>query len=197
MPLGSFSMGEERGLPYWPATRPMRTVGMRAPQVRMRDICRRILNFCSIGFCEQSWKRSAQSPPCRKKRWPAATSDSWCLQLIDLRVVDEGWEASEGVEGGVTGCGVFVVGLLRDGLSAPGVDGPIRGGGGGGEKGSERRQGVGCERDGGVAVGGTHGGRHRRGRKERGRRRPEKTGWREATGAMNSDGRGFGMGGDR
>jgi hypothetical protein len=62
----------ERGFAYWPAMRPIRTIGFFVPWTSTRLICSRIFSFAAIGSERQSSKLSAQSPPCSTNASPRA-----------------------------------------------------------------------------------------------------------------------------
>src|SRR5215218_8224366 len=72
----SASSSDERGLAYWPATRPTLTTGTLAPYVRTTAICSSVrVVLCRCGSVLRS-KVSEQSPPWSRNALPCATSAS-------------------------------------------------------------------------------------------------------------------------
>src|SRR5918998_2939877 len=70
------SVSDDRGLAYWPATRPTLTTGTLAPYVRTTAICSSVrVVLCRCGSVLRS-KVSAQSPPWSRNALPWATSAS-------------------------------------------------------------------------------------------------------------------------
>lgn len=59
-----------------PAMRPTFTTGEPPENVRTTAICRNTRNSSRMWLAPCSEKLSAQSPPCSRKAWPAATSAS-------------------------------------------------------------------------------------------------------------------------
>ena len=68
------SVGAERGLTNWPASRPTFTIGEAAPKVRTTAICNKTRKVSRILSGWNSAKLSAQSPPCSRKAFPSQTS---------------------------------------------------------------------------------------------------------------------------
>ena len=57
--------------------RPTFTTGHLAPKVSTTAICSMTLKVSRMLSAENSAKLSAQSPPCKRKARPSATSASW------------------------------------------------------------------------------------------------------------------------
>ncbi len=70
------SIGAERGLPNWPAMRPILTTGVIAPYVRTTLIWSMIRSFSRIVIALKSLNDSAQSPAWSTKARPSATCAS-------------------------------------------------------------------------------------------------------------------------
>src|SRR5579872_5020218 len=68
-----FSVGDERGLANWPATRPTLMTGEEPAKVSTTAIWRNTRKKSRMLLAPCSAKLSAQSPPCNRKASPAVT----------------------------------------------------------------------------------------------------------------------------